>query len=55
MAVLDLIQEKVITKELFQSKGTNSPFIGRTLQGWPSLTLVDGCPVYAHAGEVYTC
>ncbi len=69
VAVLDLIQEKVITKELFQSKGTNSPFIGRTLQGWPSLTLVDGCPAYEYgcpayeygcpayenAGEVYTC
>jgi dihydroorotase len=46
LVVLDLAQEKLVTKDQFRSKGTNSPYIGQTLQGWPSLTLIDGEQVF---------
>ena len=42
LVVLDLKEEKVVDPEQFKSRGTNSPFIGSTLKGWPSLTLVNG-------------
>lgn len=42
LVVLDLKTEKLVTREGFKSKGTNSPYIGKTLKGWPFLTLVDG-------------
>ena len=42
LVVLDLDRERVVCREQFFSKGTNSPYIGRKLKGWPVLTLVDG-------------
>ena len=47
LVVLDLGKERKVTKDQFKSKGTNSPHIGQTLQGWPVLTLVDGEAVYS--------
>ena len=62
IVILDLAKEKVVEKDQFKSKGTNSPYIGMTLKGWPSLTLVDGCSVYdngcavnEHGGECMSC
>lgn len=46
LVVLDLTHERLVTKEQFQSKGTNSPYIGKILRGWPSLTLIDGEQVF---------
>lgn len=46
VVVLNVAQEKIVTKDQFRSKGTNSPYIGETLQGWPSLTLIDGEQVF---------
>ncbi len=42
VAVLDLKHPRPVLKERFKSKGTNSPFLGQALKGWPRLTLVDG-------------
>lgn len=42
LVVLDLAKEKTVRKENLQSKGTNSPYIGEKLRGWPVLTLIGG-------------
>lgn len=47
LVVLDLNKEKLVRKDQFQSKGTNSPYIGQVLKGWPSLTLVVGEEKYS--------
>jgi len=46
LVVIDLAQEKLVRKDPFWSKGTNSPYTGQTLLGWPSLTLIDGERVF---------
>lgn len=50
LVVLNLAKEKLVSLEQFKSKGTNSPYLGRTLQGWPSLTLVNGVARYDERG-----
>lgn len=47
LVVLDLNLIKTVTVDWFKSKGTNSPYIGRDLQGWPVLTLVEGRERYS--------
>lgn len=42
LVLIDLNKARTVEQEMFFSKGTNSPFIGQVLQGWPVLTLVDG-------------
>ena len=42
LVVLDLNRIKMVGVDGFRSKGTNSPYTGQFLQGWPVLTLVDG-------------
>lgn len=42
LVVLDLNLAKTVGAQGFKSKGTNSPYTGQVLQGWPVLTLVDG-------------
>ena len=46
LVVINLYQKKQVRKEDFLSKGSNSSYIGETLQGWPSLTLVHGKAVF---------
>lgn len=47
LVVLDLGLKKEVTRDQFKSKGTNSPYIGETLQGWPRLTLCAGEAVFS--------
>lgn len=42
VVVVDLKRRRTVVKDRFKSKGTNSPYLGQTLTGWPCLTLVDG-------------
>lgn len=42
LVVFNLEQEKKVEQNRFKSKGTNSPYIGQVLRGWPSLTLIEG-------------
>ncbi len=42
ITVIKLDCNRLVNYEMFYSKGTNSPYIGETLLGWPILTLVDG-------------
>lgn len=42
LVVIDLEQTQVVKADTFYSKGTNSPFIGEQLVGWPVFTLVGG-------------
>jgi Dihydroorotase and related cyclic amidohydrolases len=46
IAVLDIINPHIYTREEILSKGRNTPFIGRALYGKNVLTLVDGKVVY---------
>ena len=44
VTVLDLEEMGVVERGNWQSKGSNCPWQGMLLQGWPVLTLVDGVP-----------
>lgn len=46
ITVIDLQAEREVDPASFASKGRNTPFSGWKLQGWPTLTLVDGKIVY---------
>jgi dihydroorotase len=50
IVVLDLACQRTVETDGFYSKGTNSPYIGQRLQGWPVLTLVDGVERYNMKG-----
>ena len=47
LVVLDLNRTKTVGAGGFKSKGTNSPYTGQVLHGWPVLTLVDGEECYS--------
>ncbi len=47
VVVIDLHGEQTVRTEDFASLGTNNPFVGRVLKGWPVLTLVDGMEVFS--------
>lgn len=49
LAVVDLKSHRRVEKENFKSRGTNSPYLGQTLVGWPVLTIVDGQERYLWA------
>ncbi|NLY52076.1 MAG: dihydroorotase [Firmicutes bacterium] len=60
IVVLDLECRRTVEADSFYSKGTNSPYIGQKLQGWPVLTLVNGVEKYSagrpdpmHSKEAY--
>lgn len=42
IVVLNLQKLRTVEDEQFFSKGTNSPYVGAELQGWPIMTLVNG-------------
>ncbi|NMC27862.1 MAG: dihydroorotase [Syntrophomonadaceae bacterium] len=42
ITILDPEIAKVVDPERFYSKGRNTPFKGRTLKGWPCMTIVKG-------------
>ena len=42
LTIIDLQAEYVFTRELIKSKSTNSPFIGKKMQGKAVLTMVKG-------------
>ncbi len=42
ITILDMKTEKKVDKNSFHSKGRNTPFEGRTLKGWPVMTVVRG-------------
>jgi dihydroorotase len=46
IVLLDLEKIKEFTKEEILSKSKNSPFIGKTFQGWPVMTIFQGEIVY---------
>jgi dihydroorotase len=46
IVAVDLERERRIDPDTFYSKGRNTPFAGWSVQGWPTLTLVGGRPVY---------
>ena len=46
LTVLDLRTARKVEPERFLSRGRATPFAGRTLRGWPALTLYRGKEVY---------
>ena len=42
ITIIDLDTEKVVDKNKFVSKGKNTPFSGKTLKGWPVMTITMG-------------
>ncbi len=51
ITILDPEIAKVVDPERFYSKGRNTPFKGRTLKGWPCMTIVKG-QVVAQDGAI---
>jgi len=46
LTIVDLETEQAVDPETFETKGRNTPFTGWKLQGWPTLTMVDGRVVW---------
>lgn len=49
ITVIDLDKEKKVDPDEFLSKGKNTPFIGWSLKGWPTTTIVGGKVVWTEA------
>lgn len=47
LTLIDLERERVVDPATFLSKGRNTPYAGRKLYGWPTLTMVDGRVVWS--------
>ncbi|MFC5651652.1 dihydroorotase [Paenibacillus solisilvae] len=47
ITIVDIKSEREVEPETFASKGTNTPFGGWKLYGWPVLTMVDGAVVWS--------
>lgn len=47
ITVVDIESEREVAPETFASKGTNTPFGGWKLYGWPVMTMVDGAVVWS--------
>lgn len=50
VAMLDLTTEQIVDGASFLSKAKRSPWQGRTLRGWPTLTMVAGRVAYRRGG-----
>jgi dihydroorotase len=46
LTLIDLEREQTVDPATFLSKGRNTPYAGRKLFGWPTLTMVDGRVVW---------
>jgi len=46
LTIVDLETGQAVDPETFETKGRNTPFTGWKLQGWPTLTMVDGRVVW---------
>jgi len=51
IAVFDLALERSVDPKTFASKGRNTPFTGKKLTGWPTLSMVGGTVVYNRSVE----
>lgn len=49
ITIIDLNKEQAVYAADFLSKGHNTPFIGWSLQGWPTHTMVGGKVVWSEA------
>ncbi|MCU6709444.1 dihydroorotase [Paenibacillus sp. J5C_2022] len=47
LTIVDLTSERAVDPASFLSKGTNTPFGGWSLKGWPVATIVDGKTVWS--------
>lgn len=52
LTVLDLDLERVVRVEEWKSKARLSPWNGRRLRGWPTMTFVDGRMVHSYEGPI---
>ena len=46
ITIIDPLEARTVGPESFRGKSRNSPFLARTLTGWPVATLVDGVIVF---------
>ena len=46
IAIFDPAEVRTVKPESFRGKSRNSPFLSRTLTGWPVATIVDGVIVF---------
>lgn len=51
ITVIDLQTEQTIDPATFVSKGKNTPFVGWTCKGWPTMTMVNGKIVWEKGRE----
>jgi dihydroorotase len=51
IAVFDIEHDYVIDAKDFESKGTNTPFLGETVKGDTIMTLVDGEVAWIKGGK----
>ncbi len=51
LTLLDLAAERTVDVNTFYSKGKNSPLHGRTLKGWPWMTIIGG-EIIAKDGKI---
>jgi dihydroorotase len=47
LTIIDLDGEQAVDPDKFASKGRNTPFTGWKLQGWPTMTMVNGRIVWS--------
>ena len=46
LVLIDLAKEQAIDRTTFVSKGKNTPFNEKVVQGWPVMTIFEGEIVY---------
>ena len=51
LTIIDLKKTEIVAKEKLLSKGKNTPFHGREVEGIPVMTIVNGQIVYKNTSE----